>query len=40
VKGVELGVEVQAGNGSMLVNDFSVVYTYLDATNSYVTLGQ
>jgi len=40
VKGVELGVEVQAGNGSMLVNDFSVVYTYLDVNNSYVTLGQ
>jgi hypothetical protein len=29
VKGVEMGVEVQAGNGSMLVNDFSVSMTYL-----------
>ena len=37
VKGVEMGVEVQAGNGSMLVNDFSVSMTYLDPqTNKYV----
>jgi len=37
VKGVEMGVEVQAGNGSMLVNDFSVSITYLDPlTNLYV----
>lgn len=40
IKGVELGVEVQAGSGTMLVNDFHVELTYLNpATGSYVTMG-
>ncbi|NBO69868.1 MAG: hypothetical protein EBU66_04145 [Bacteroidetes bacterium] len=40
VKGVELGVEVQAGDGSMVVNDFSSKIIYLDPiTNSYMTFG-
>lgn len=40
IKGSEMGVEVQAGNGSMLVNDFHVHMTYLNpATGSYVTIG-
>jgi len=37
VKGVEMGVEVQAGDGSMLVNDFFVSVSYLDPiTRAYV----
>ncbi len=40
VKGIEMGVEVQAGDGSMIVNDFFGSMTYLDPmTNSYYTFG-
>ena len=37
VKGVELGVEVQAGNGSMKVNDFRVQVTYYNPTTATYT---
>ena len=37
VKGVEMGVEVQAGNGSMKVNDFRVQVTYYNPTTATYT---